>query len=164
MDEIKKNKKVIILCGLLILVTVVVYIVTYVNKNLNNDNTEDYKFLKKYSSNEFIPVYITEEDIAKKYLNEYKNNMLFNKEEAYNNLNKEYRETKFGSYDKYLEYLNKFTSIGTATMEVDKYSINYINGKKVFNIYDKTGNQYIIKENYIMDFEVYLDENTVIIK
>ena len=49
----------------------------------------------KYNSNEYIPVYITEEDIIKKYLNEFKNNMLYDIEEAYNSLNKEYREKDY---------------------------------------------------------------------
>ena len=48
-------------------------------------------------------------------------------------------------------------------MEVDKYSVTSINGNKVFNIIDNSGNEYIIKEKSIMNYEVYLDEYAVVI-
>lgn len=167
MENIKRNKKVIFICILLLLVVLFIYLFT-LNKEQRDINSiedrENYKYLEKYDSNEYVPVYVTEEDMVKKYLNDYKNNMLSDLNEAYNSLNKEYREKRFGSLDKYKEYINNFITLSTYSMEVDKYSVSSIGGDKVFNIYDKSGNQYIIREKSIMNYEVYLDEYTVIIK
>lgn len=165
MENIIKNKKVIFICIGLILITFILYL--SLNKKdevLNESNTESYSYLKNYSSNEYVPVYVTEEDMVKKYLNDYKNNMLTDLNEAYNSLNKDYREKRFGSLDKYKEYIDNFITLSTYSMEVDKYSVSSIGGDKVFNIYDKSGNQYIIREKSIMNYEVYLDEYTVVIK
>ncbi len=164
-ENIKKNKKIIFICIVLVVITFIIYIVlSSKNKIIGESDTTNYKYLKKYDYNEFIPVYVTEEDMVKKYLNEYKNNMLFDIDEAWNNLNKEYREIRFGTIDKYKEYVENIMSLSIYSMDVDKYSVSRINGNKVFNIYDKSGNQYIIKEKSIMNFEVYLDESTVNIK
>lgn len=164
MENILKNKKIILVCISLLLVTFLIYLFSINNSNILNETVEDYNYLKKYSSNEYVPVYVTEEDMAKKYLNDYKNNILNDVEEAYNSLNKEYREKRFGSLDKYQEYINNFITMSTYSMEVDKYSVSSMSGDKIFNIYDKSGNQYIIREKSIMNYEVYLDEYTVVIK
>lgn len=165
MENIIKNKKVIFICIVLIMITFILYL--FLNKKdevLNESNTESYSYLKNYSSNEYVPVYVTEEDMVKKYLNDYKNNMLTDLNEAYNSLNKEYRDKRFGSLDSYKEYIDNFITLSTYSMEVDKYSVSSIGGDKVFNIYDKSGNQYIIREKSIMNYEVYLDEYTVVIE
>ena len=164
MENILKNKKIILVCIVLLLVTILIYLFSINRNNVLNETVEDYTYLKNYSSNEYVPVYVTEEDMAKKYLNDYKNNILNDLEEAYNSLNKDYRDKRFGSLDKYKEYVNNSISISTYSMEVDKYSVSSMSGDKVFNIYDKSGNQYIIREKSIMNYEVYLDEYTVVIK
>lgn len=161
-NNLKENKKIIIVCVIVILIVFIIYLVKLIDKKYIFDNqVEEYSYLKKYECNQFVPVYITEEDIVKKYFNEYKNNMIFDVNEAWNSLNKEYRELKFGTIDKYVEYVNNFITLSTYSMEVDKYSVSNVNGKKLFNIYDKNGNQYLIKEISIMNFEVYLDEMTI---
>lgn len=164
-NNLKKNKKIIIVCLLLIVVVFLIFLINLLKqKVIISDESENYSYLKKYDCNQFIPVYVTEEDMVKKYLNEYKNNMLFDLDEAWNNLNKEYRELKFGTKERYIDYVESFLSISTLSMEVDKYSVSNVYGKKVFNVYDKSGNQYIIKENSIMNYEIYLDNETVKIK
>lgn len=165
MENLLRNKKIILICIVLLLAIFIVYLFK-LNSNdiLKEGNTEGFSYLKKYGSNEYVPVYVTEEDMVKKYLNDYKNNILNDIEEAYNSLNKEYREKRFGSLDKYQKYVNNFITMSTYSMEVDKYSVSSMSGDKIFNIYDKSGNQYIIREKSIMNYEVYLDEYTVVIK
>ena len=154
-----------IICVIMIISVFVLFIFKKVGSiNFNEENTEDYQYLKNYKSNECVPLYITEEDVVKKYLNEYKNNMLYDIDEAYNSLNNSYRVKRFKNIDGYKEYVNNKISNSTYSMEIEKYSVSNINGYKVFNIYDKSGNQYIIKEISIMNYEIYLDENTVVIE
>ena len=157
MDNILKNKKTIIICILLILVVFIIYLLNQKNSLLGGIDTENYEYLKNYKSNEFLPVYVTEEDMVKKYLNDYKNNMLFNVDDAFNSLNKEYREKRFGDLNGYKKYLESILSLSIYSTEVEKYSVTNIGGNKLFNIYDKSGNQYLIKELSIMNYEVYLD-------
>lgn len=162
MENLLRNKKVILVCLSLLVITGIIFLITTNrSNNLEESNTEDYKYLKNYSSNEFIPVYITEEDMAKKYLNEYKNDMLYNVEDAYNSLNEAYREKRFGSLEKYKEYVNGIMSLSLISLTVDKYSVSNRGTNKIFNIYDESGYQYIFKEISIMNYEVYLDEYTV---
>lgn len=164
-DNLKKNKKTLIICIILIIIVSIAYhFLTYnPNDNLVYE-TEQNMFLKKYGVNEYIPVYITEEDMAKKYLNDYKNKMLNSPEDAYEVLNKEYREKRFGSLESFTEYLNEFIGSTNYDMEVDKYQIKNLGGYKYFDIYDNTGDHYIFKEISIMNYEVYLDGYTISIE
>lgn len=164
MNNIKKNIKPILIC--LILIFIVLVIVLFLNnKNVfNNNKLSSSYFIEKYYANQYSPIYVDNDQIVQIYLNEYKNNMLFDIEKAWNSLNKDYRDIKFGNIDEYTKYINNFVTMSTLSMEVDKYSISNIKGKKIFNVYDKSGNQYIIKENSIMNYEIYLDNETVKIK
>ena len=65
MENIIKNKRIIFICIGLLLVTFIIYLFTIKDKDILNETTEDYTYLKNYSSNEYVPVYVTEEDRAK---------------------------------------------------------------------------------------------------
>ena len=167
MDNIKNNKKLIIICIIVIIIFVLIgTFIKYRDSILALKyfkNVEDRK-IERYEANEFIPIYMEEEDVVKKYINDYKNKMIYNLNEAYNMLNENYRNVRFGSIDNYKKYVDSIMSLTTYSLEVDKYSVSNINGSKIFNVYDKSGYQYIIKEKSIMDYEIYLDENTVAIR
>ena len=158
MDNLSNNKKTIIIC--LIIIFIVTAIVIYLKSKENNVQIEEVK-IEKYDANSVIPIRMTEKDIVKKYLNDYKNNMVFNIEDAYNMLNEDYRNEKFGSIDKYQEYVDELMTLSTYSMEVDSYNVKYGNGYKLFRIYDENNTEFIIKEKSIMNFEVYLDDATV---
>ena len=107
---------------------------------------------------------MTDEDMVKKYLIDFKNLMLNDVEEAYDTLNSEYRNLKYNSIDEFIQYVNTSKSLSLYTLNVEKYSIKNINGYKYFDIYGTDGNRYIIKEISIMNYEVFLDNYTVEIK
>ena len=163
MNNLLNNKKTIIFCILLLIITGIVYLI-FNHRERFLDKEHDYRefsTIDKYDANEYIPIYMTEEDVVKKYVNDYKNNMLYDKEEAYRTLNRAYREKRFGSFDKYEEYINNFVSDSTYSMEIDRYSVMNQNGYKIFSVFVKNGYQFIIKEKSIMDIEIFLDEYTV---
>lgn len=162
--DLKNNRKLIISCVILIIIFLLIYYFVSNNKKIDSSDYYEEPVIDKYEANMIIPVYMTEEDIVKKYLNDYKNNVISNVNDAYFSLNKEYRNKKFGSLEKYKEYINKYLSLATYSMEVDSYNVTNSNGKRVYNVYDKSGNRYIFKENSIMNYEVYLDDSTVEIK
>lgn len=163
MDNIKNNKRIIIICLLLILIVVIMVILSNYNNNVN-DNSDDIGIKEHYDINEISFLNVTNEDIVRKYFNDYKNNMINNKEYAYNLLNKDYREKRFGTYDKYVEYLNNNIGDSIYSADIVKYNVNGIGGKKVYGCEDSSGYKYIFKENSIMNYEVYLDDYTVEIK
>ena len=161
MKELLKNKKIIIICIFLILIF---YIFSkYLKKDEQQEiyiNTE-YKYLDKYECNQFIPVKVEEHDVAEKYLNDYKNIILTDLDEAYTLLNKEYREIKFKDINIFKEYMVKKRSREFYKMEVNEYSIYYKDGKKYIYIIASNGDKFIFKENSIMNYEVFLDNYTV---
>jgi len=166
MDNLKENKKIIIICLFIILVVIGI---TYLNKQMKINNSEsilDNRFVEitHYNANEYIPVYMTEEDVMKKYLNDFKNLMINDTEEAYYLLNEIYRNMKFKDINEFIEYVNDLKSLSLYNLSVDKYNVKVVNGKKFFDIYGTDGNRYIIKEISIMNYEVYLDNYTVEIK
>lgn len=163
MDSIKKNYKLIIVCIILIIIVVLYLFKDKVLFDKDNNYSVSDNIIK-YNSNQYMPVMVTEEDIIKIYFNEYKNNILFNKEVAFKSLNKDYREKRFGTYDKYVDYLNNNMGDSTYSAYVVKYNVNSIGGKKVYGCEDSSGYKYIFKENSIMNYEVYLDDYTVEVK
>ncbi len=165
MDNILYNKKVILLCFILVIIVFVIFYLISNGVFSKYEETEDnINYLRNYEANEFMPVYVTEQDMASKYLIDYKNNMLVDENAAYQSLNEEYRNKKFGNKENYIKYINENLSLSTISMEVDRYSVATINGYKFFKVYDKSDRYYIFKEKSIMDYEVYLDDYTVELK
>ena len=164
MNDLKYNKKIIVVC--LSLVFIVILIVILSNYNFGEDKNIDNEFGIKdhYDINEINYLYISTEDVIRKYFNDYKNILINNKEEAYNLLNKDYREKRFNNYDNFLSYLDNNVTEYTYSLGIDRYSVSSINGKKVYNVIANNKNQFIFKENSIMNYEVYLDDYTVEIK
>ena len=163
MDNLLKNKKIVIICVSLVVVLLVVYLVINKDKNIeySYDNDESISYLKSYGVNEYIPVYVDESDIVVKYFNEFRNAMISNVDLSYELLNEKYRNAKFGSIDKYKEYLNNIISLSTYSSTVEVYKVIYSDGDKYFDVYDTDGYHYIFKENSIMNYEVYLDNYTI---
>lgn len=163
MKNIIDNKKTIIICVFIILFVI---LISYLNnRKLNDDNIlMNEKQIQKYEANQIIPVNITDEDMAKKYLNDFKNLILSDIAEAYNTLNEDYRIQKFNDISEFQNYINDQLSVSFYSLSVEKYKVRMINGKKYFDIYASDDNRYIIKENSIMNYEVFLDEYTIEIK
>ena len=85
---------------------------------LTEDDSLEYEdYLKNYEVNEYIATYVTDEDMAKIYLNDYIQNMYFDIEYAYSLLDEEYRNKKFGSLESYKTYVY---SLNYSTYEMAK--------------------------------------------
>lgn len=152
-DNTKKNT--IILIVLLVVFTLAYLLI----KNLTKDDSLQYdEYLKNYEVNEYIPTYISDEDMAKIYLNDYITNMYYNVEKAYNSLDEEYRIKKFGNIEGYKSYVN---SLNYQNYTLSKYYKKDSNGYIVFGVYDNNGNLFIFKTKGVMQYTVYLDDYTV---
>lgn len=156
MDKINKNKNIIIICISLIIFFLIIYLIFKPKKEeflfINNDN-----YLKDYDINEIIPIYVSEEDIANKYLSEYVNFLLFNKEKAYNLLTESEKNNRFQTYDQFLYYIDKINTIKFKQAKVTKYSYKTYNDKKTLYVVDNSGNTFKFIENSLMDYKVEIN-------
>lgn len=121
-------------------------------------NEEEIIYLKDYNVNEYIPTYVSDEDMAKIYLNDYIYTMYSNVEKAYNSLDTEYREKKFGNLENYKEYVN---SLQYPTYKLSKYYKQEKNGYIIFGVYDSNNNLFVFKTNGVLQYTVYLDDYTI---
>lgn len=145
---------------IIISVIVLVFFLSYqLIKKLTTDDSLGYsEFLKNYEVNEYIATYVSDEDMAKIYLNDYIHNMYYDVETAYNLLDKEYKNKKFGSLDSYKMYVN---SLNFTTYNLVRYYKTSDDGYLTFGVYDNNGNFFAFKTNGVMQYKVYLDDYTV---
>ncbi len=111
---------------------------------------------KTYGVNEYNLVNITDRQLAAIYLNDYRNYLKNNIDQAYELLNEEYRSKKFNNIQEFKDYIN---SININTMSVEKYNIS--DDKKIIDVYISDNDRFIFKIKSILEYEVYLDDTTV---
>lgn len=153
MKDKTELRNIIIFAGIVLVFTIIYFVI---NKLVNNDN-DNQVFLKNYQVNEYIPVYVSDEDMAKIYFNDYIYIMYSDVEKAYNLLDESYRNKKFGSLDNYKIYIKNLSS----SHKVDSFYIDDIHKNKIYGVYDTSGNIFIFKTNGVMQYTVYLDDYTV---
>lgn len=99
---------------------------------------------------------INDEYICKQYLSFYKETILSRSKEAFNYLNQEYREKKFGTLKKFLDYVNDNKDI-IRKIQLSFYSIK----EKEYICCDQFNNYYIFNLKDALDYQVILDTYTV---
>ncbi len=152
----KMNKKTLKLILIFVIILAGVGILCFALLHLKKD--KEYNYLRKYDANEYIPTYVTYEDLAKIYLNDYFYYMRFDQKKAYDLLDKKYKEKKFGSFNEFSNYIKDLRNSNLKMKRYVKYTKNkYV----IYKIYDRNGNVFIFKTNGIMQYKVYLDEKTV---
>lgn len=111
---------------------------------------------KTYGVNEYNLVNITDRQLAAIYLNDYRNYLKNNIDQAYELLNKEYRSKKFNNIEEFKTYIS---TININNMSVEKYNIS--DDKKIIDVYISDNDRFIFKIKNILEYEVYLDDTTV---
>lgn len=132
----------------------------YSENDLNAISKYSTSEVKLEGNNRYSEVIIYNEDIIKKYFNEYLKNVLYKAEIAYEMLDEEYRSKKFNNIGVFNEYVNnnKFNLVNSTIL---KYSVDHFDKYTQYTILDNNNNYYIIKENNVMDFSILLDNYTV---
>lgn len=143
------------------------------------------KIIEKNDYNKILRKSLSENEIAKKYFDDYIENALYNVEESYNSIEEEYRQKKFGNIEEYKRYLNskkeQLISMGETTIKIredfqteDAYR-EYINSLKGLEKYrvirnedntqyiciDEYGNYYLFNLIASFEYTVILDNYTV---
>lgn len=128
-----------------------------INKiDLETDITE----IKSNGNNTIQYNPIKDEQMSRKYLEQFSKLELEKPEEAYKLLDEEYKKERFSNYDEYKEYvtLNK-EKIQLAVLL--KYSTNYYDDYTEYVLVDNYDNHYTLKESSIMNYSIVLDNYTI---
>lgn len=102
----------------------------------------------------------TERIACLKHMQDYKNALMNNEEEAYNLLDKEYREKRFPSLNEYKEYRKKMQAF-YGQENFTQYLVNNYEDYREYVCKDQYGNLYIFEEEYPMEYTLKLDTYTI---
>lgn len=160
LEFIKKNKWIILLILVFISLLIFYFVRDYIsNKRFRENKSIEYKSVPKvYGVNEYISVVMSDEDMARIYLNSYINKMVTNTEEAFYLLDEEYRNLKFGSLNNYVDYVY---SLRYSSYNVASYFKKELDDYTIYGVYDQYDNFYAFKVKGVMQYSVYLDNYTV---
>jgi len=160
MEKIKPNKYLIVI--FIILIVLLIYLLYNSNKNEKfiYKTGEDIS-LKHYKENEYIPVNISYDQMAKIYLQDYVNKIYLYPEEAYSLLDSEYRKIKFPTFESFNEYIEEIMSMQLQETQVVKYAITDKSNYRDFDVYDSSDNLFIFREKGVMQYTVFFDRYTV---
>lgn len=122
--------------------------------------TKEIDPIEKNDNNSFIIINTGYNELLVKYIKYYQNLVNKDTEKAYDLLDEEYKEKRFGSIENFIEYINlKQNTLEDIT--VQKYSTSTKEDYEEYTIVDTNNNYYIIEEYSVMDFKMKLDTYTI---
>ena len=122
--------------------------------------TKEIDPIEKNDNNSFIIINTGYNELLVKYIKYYQNLVNKDAEKAYDLLDEEYKEKRFGSIENFIEYINlKQNTLEDIT--VQKYSTSTKEDYEEYTIVDTNNNYYIIEEYSVMDFKMKLDTYTI---
>ena len=113
----------------------------------NNNNTYQYPA-------------VTDETYVKDLFSNFRNKLLYDATAAYNYLDEEYRDKKFGTIEQFNKY-NKENKEKQKTMQLTKYQKTISDEYTEYVCIDQNNRYYIFRETAVMDYSVILDTYTI---
>lgn len=159
-----KDYKLTILIILIIIGIIVFMIYKSVQVNRENEDYEETEYImspKTYNVNEYVKVNITDEQMAVIYFNDYKSYLNKDMEKAYNLLDEDYKNRKFSSFSVFKDYIE---NLEINNLKLQKYAITNKEDYKYYIISLSNNQKIVFKTNGVMQYSVYLDNETVVIK
>ncbi len=113
--------------------------------------------------NAFSYINYTEEEMANKYLEDYKDLILYDKTKAFEILDEEYAKLKFKDQTEFNNFAES-KKIEIFKAQLAKYKVEYAeNGNKIYVCEDQNGNYYSFEEtDGVMRYKVILDNYTIV--
>ena len=157
-DYIKEHKSLIIIITILIAAFILIGVLIF-NGNEDQNYKRKYDESKtKYKINEVVPIYVNQEQMAKKYLSEYVNLIVFDEEKAFELLDESFSQRYFsGDFDAFSKYINSLKTKQFVQAKVTGYDIRKIEGKTYYYVKDLDDNQFLFKESGIRNYTVVID-------
>ena len=156
MDE-KKARRVIVLCVSIVVIIVILSLFYVIGILKKSEKDEHYiEYLKNYEANEFIPVYISDNDIAVMYLSDYKNLLINNQYDAYQLLDDECKKEYFPTFKSFKDYIQTIDIYG---IKMSKFYKEYNIGILSFGVYDQYDNLFVFNVEGVMQYKVFLNND-----
>ena len=111
-------------------------------------------------NNRYSTTGVNVENIVKDYINNLKRMMLAKPELVYDRLDVEYKNKRFGTLDKFKEYVEKNVE-EIRSIYIDKYLVNTFEDYSQYIGTDKYNNMYIFNEKDPLNYTVLLDTYTI---
>lgn len=142
-----------------------IYLDDYISKyNYTEENISKLEVnsnnIELNDNNKFSTISYSDQDMAAKYLSDYKNILSNDLEEAYNILDQEYKEKKFDSYEEFTEYYEDRKN-GIFSYSLENYEVTEYNSYTKYICVDSYGNYYIFYATGVMNYTVMLDQYTI---
>lgn len=135
-------------------------LIGYNNINQVNITNKDIE-IEKNDYNSFSYYKIKDEDLIRKYISNYKINVIYNTRQSYYLLDKEYREKRFKNIEEYEKYINDNIDTIKASI-LNRYKVTKEDDIMIYDYIDNNENHYIIRETAIMQYSILLDDYTVL--
>lgn len=120
----------------------------------------DYIQVKQNDDNIYVTEISSNELITRFYINNYKNEVMYNIENSYDLIDEEYKKIKFNNYKEYNEYIkNNIDSL--FDIEYNLSSSKQINGYNLYTCQTYNGRIYVIKATDLTDYAIMLDDYTI---
>ena len=116
--------------------------------------------IKENENNKYATTGINTENIVKDYMNNLKRMMLSRPELVYERLDEEYKNKRFGTLDKFKEYIEKNTE-EIKSIYIDKYLVNNFEDYTQYVGTDKYNNMYVFNEKEPLNYTILLDTYTI---
>lgn len=116
--------------------------------------------IQKNNYNNDVKVEGTEKDVVIQYFSDYRMKMLNDTKIAYQKLNSEYAEKKFGQYSNFESYVNNNKN-NIIIASIDKYQVVENKNGKEYVCVDENGKYYIFMEEEVGKYSVVLDTYTI---
>lgn len=132
----------------------------YGNLTVGDTLEIDIESIENREDNTYKYELIQDEDICQEYLLNYKYNMLYNAEYAYELIDEEYKEKRFPSLSDFQSYIQENRQKIQNTTLVE-YLVEQKDKYKQYTCLDNYGNYYIFNATAAMKYTVLLDNYTV---
>lgn len=124
-------------------------------------NLKQKSFYENKKVNELIPISQTDELIAKKYFSDFVNLTINDSKLAYDYVADYYKEKVYPSYDYFSKNIMNDVTDGFKASKISSYKVTDKGSYRIFYIKDSSDHEYLIKEEGIMNYKIYLDINNI---
>ena len=123
---------------------------------LEDDETE----IPNNGNNIFEYEAVSDEEMCRKYLEDFRQKELNNPEEAYSMLDEEYRDERFPTFEDYQEYLNNCREMIQYSV-LSQYDVEIYEDYTEYILVDNYNNSYTIRTTGIWEYTILLDNYTI---
>ena len=123
---------------------------------LEDDETE----IPNKGNNAFKYESVSNVDMCRKYLEDFRQKELNNPEEAYSMLDEEYRNERFPTFEEFQEYVNSCRDM-IQYSSLSKYDVEIKDNYTEYILVDNYNNSYTIRTTGIWDYTILLDNYTI---